>query len=155
MKKTILTIVLSVATIAFSYGQKIHKREARKLFEETMNDLRTSDTTDFIHLWYLDNSPSFYHPAPFTSKDAKSWYNQFQLFLDTAITRNLKIDEIEIEKPDTSEIAYAKYKIRVWYKYSAHRYKGYGFLVDYVNGEWKYRFTPDTSTMGYPIIMAK
>jgi len=149
MKKTIATIFFSVLLFAIAHGQTITKKEARQLLEQALHYLKTSDTASFINLWRLDDAPYPYHERTYTKEDVAGDFNQMKTFLDTALKQNLTIDHIEIEKQDLKDTAkyFGEYKIKAWFRYDEHYFKGFGFYVEYKNNKWVIRFSPDTSEM--------
>ena len=146
MKKIITAIIMCALLYATAHGQTITKKEARDLLEKAWSYLKTSDTAAFISLWMPDNSSVSYHKRPYTKQEIKNDFIQVKDFLDTALTRNLIIDNIEIEK-ENLENTDTKYWIKAWFKYDEHYYKGFGFYVAYKNEKWVVRDSPSTSAM--------
>ena len=151
MKKifySFICLCISVCIASKADGQALSKHEARQLIEKTMTCLKNSDTLSFIKQWQLDNAAWPYHNRPFDSVELKGHFAELRKFLDTAITRNLKIEAIEIFRQDNGNKKnyWAKYKIRGWFYYDKSYRKGIAFNVDYINGNWLYRFEPDYST---------
>jgi hypothetical protein len=149
MKKTIVLISCLCLLALTVSAQKLSKREAKQLLNKAITCLKNNDEAGFTNLWLLDNTAWTYHERPFAEKDVKAHFDELKLFLDTALTQNLKIADIDIEKWDKEEgKKYASiYNIKVWFKYNKSYQKGMGFNVDYVNGKWVCRFAPDYSTM--------
>ena len=149
MKKifTISIICLCISTVL--YGQKMTKKQARQILEKAIKSLRTADSTTFVSLWHFDGKSAPYHNQPFTEITARSYFHYLEEFLDTALIRDLKIDDIEIDKVNAEQQAmnFGKYNIKAWFKYNDKYYKGFGFFLDYINEKWVVRFIPDTSTM--------
>ena len=130
------------------FGQKISKKEARQILDKTFGYLKTNDTASFVSLWYLDDTPRPYNKKVYMRQNAVEEFIELKSFLDTALAKNLPFDEIDVEKMDSYEKYKVKYKIKGWFKYDEKQkyYKGYGFLIDYINGKWVFRFTAETST---------
>jgi hypothetical protein len=146
MKKIFILIVIYLTFTINMFGQKISKEEAQILLDKAFTSLKNSDTTSFINLWMFDSSTSLADEKSFTSQDAKTIFNVIKVFLDTAFTTNMKIDEIEITK--MSKELGAKYKIKAYFKYNqkTNYIKAVGFRVDYINRKWFFRFHPEYTT---------
>ncbi|MBK5285238.1 MAG: hypothetical protein JJE25_07520 [Bacteroidia bacterium] len=149
MKKIIITAIIYILLSPIAHAQAITKKDARHLLEQALTYLKTSDTTSFINLWRLDDAPYPYHQRPYTRADVIGDFNQLKVFLDTALKQNLTIDNIEIEQAMQKDTAknFGEYKIKAWFRYDEHYYKGFGFYVEYKNNKWVIRFSPDTSVM--------
>ena len=149
MKKQFTTAIICLCITSVLYGQKITKKQARQILEKAITSLQTEDSTTFISLWHFDGTAAPYHNNPFTESSARSYFYYLREFLDTAISRNLKIDGVEIDRVNTEQQAlnFGKYNIRAWFKYNDKYYKGFGFYLDYINDKWMVRFIPDTSTL--------
>lgn len=149
MKKifTIAIICLSLATATF--GQKLKKKEATQILQTALTSLKNSDSATFVKLWYFDGTAAPYHQKPFTEKTAMSYFHYLREFVDTALTRNLNIDDIEISKVEADQQAlnFGKYNIRGWFKYTDKYFKGFGFFLDYIDDKWVVRYIPDTATL--------
>lgn len=146
--KKIITLLAFCLTIALnSFGQKINKKEAQQILEKTLGYLKTNDTTSFVSLWHFDETPRPYNKKVYTKRDAIEEFIELKSFLDTALVRNLPFDEIDVEKMSSYEKYKVKYKIKGWFKYDEKQkyYKGYGFLIDKINGKWCFRFAAETS----------
>lgn len=149
MKKTIflLGVFLSL-TVASDAQQKLTKKEATKILEAAWNDVKNSDTADFIKLWVLDDMQWPYHGGEkFTVKDVKYNFEDFRSYFDSALIRKLKFSQVEYDTNDHSDPHYdfGKYYIKAWFKYSNTHSRGFGFYMDYVNNQWLIRFAPDYS----------
>jgi hypothetical protein len=134
-------------TFQISFGQKMSKKEATSLLQKAITHLKNNDSTSFANMWYYDNTLRPFDNSLYTRKDAIEEFNELKIFLDTAITKNLAFDEVEIENFKSSSKFKVKYKIKVWFKYDdkLHYYKGYGPLVDFIDGKWVFRFSGDQS----------
>jgi hypothetical protein len=130
-------------------AQKLDKKTATQLFEKTIVFLKVSDEVSFTNLWKLDDRSAPYQQVPFNKQDVRSHFEELKVFLDTAINRNFKIDDLEIEKLDELEKTQysAKYNIKAWFKYDENYYKGFGFNVDFIDNKWVFRFAPDYSIL--------
>lgn len=148
MKKIITLTAICLTITVNSFGQKISKKEAQQILEQTLGYLKANDTTSFVNLWHFDDTPRPYNKKVYTKRDAVEEFVELKSFLDTALTKNLPFDEIDVEKMDSYEKYKVKYKIKGWFKYDEKQkyYKGYGFLIDNINGKWGFRFTAETST---------
>ena len=146
--KKIFTLTAICLTITLnSFGQKIAKKEAQQILDKTLSYLKTNDTASFVNLWYFDDTPRPYNKKVYKRQDAVEEFIMLKSFLDTALTKNLPFDEIDVEKMDSYDQYKVKYKIKAWFKYDDNKkyYKGYGFLIDNINGKWVFRFTGETS----------
>ncbi|MGZ4059093.1 MAG: hypothetical protein ACXVPU_08700 [Bacteroidia bacterium] len=141
----ILGVIFWTFTINMS-GQKISKEEAQVLLDKAFTALKNSDTTSFLDLWFFDNSTWFASDKPFTKQDARIVFKEIKVFLDTALTTNMKIDEIEITPYENEENV--KGKIKAYYKYDSktNYIKAVGYNIDYVNKKWVFRFHPEYTT---------
>lgn len=150
MKKTISILCISLCMTVLTYGQqqKLTKKESRKILESAWNDVKKSDTADFIKLWLLDKTQWPFHGGQmFTTKEVKENFNDFRSYFDTALVEKLKISEVECDTVghDDPHYYYAKYYIKAWFKYSNTHKAGFGFYMDYANNQWLIRFSPDYS----------
>ena len=149
MTKIIRLTLMALLTLTFqlSFGQKISKKEATQLLEKTITCFKTGDTTSFVNMWYLDKTGRPYDETVFTRQDAIQEFNELKVFLDSALTKNMTFDYVDVEKFDWVKYK-VKYKIKAWFKYDDKRkyYKGYGVLIDFVDGKWFFRFTFEQST---------
>jgi hypothetical protein len=148
--KTIFTTAIALFCILTNvHGQKIRKAQARQILETAINCLKTSDSLSFVKLWYFDCRPAPGHDHPFTERSVMLYFHYLREFVDTALIRNLKIEEIEISKvsQEQRESGFGRYNIKVWFKYTDKYFKGFGFFVDYINNKWVVRDIPDTSTL--------
>jgi hypothetical protein len=147
MKRTFILATICLCIAINSLGQKISKKEAQQILEKTLGYLKSNDTTSFVNLWHFDDTPKPYDKKIYTKRDAVEEFIELKSFLDTALTKNLTFDEIDVEKIQSYEKYKVKYKIKGWFKYDERRkyYKGYGFLIDNINGKWGFRFTAETS----------
>lgn len=109
------------------------------MLEKALSCLQTSDTICFINLWQVD------YTATMRRRIISDFYAMRQ-FLDTALNRDLKISDVEIERHNLKN-SNIKYWIKAWFKYGEHAYKGFGFYVAYQNNRWIVRGEPSTSTM--------
>ncbi|MES2680130.1 MAG: hypothetical protein V4635_09610 [Bacteroidota bacterium] len=149
MKKIFITSIICLCISTALYGQKLTKKQARQILGKAISSLQSSDSTTFVSLWHFSGTPPACDNHPFTEKTAITYYHYLREFLDTALTHNLKIDNIDIEKTDAEQQAlnFGKYNIKAWFKYADKYYKGFGFYMDFIEGKWVVRFSPDTSTM--------
>lgn len=145
--KKLSTLIVCLIITCNSFGQKLSKKEAQQILDKTLGYLKTNDTTSFVNLWHLDDTPRPYNKKVYTKQDAVEEFIELKSFLDTALTNNLPFDEIDVEKMESYEKYKVKYKIKGWFKYDEKKkyYKGYGFLIDNINGRWGFRFTAETS----------
>ena len=147
MKKTALVSIFLFVALHIS-SQTLSKNEADKLLYKTLTYLKTNDTATFIGMWHLDGAKWPYHERAFDKRDVKEDFKELRKFLDTALTENYKIEDIEVEKQDKNDKDYiTAYKIKAWFKYNDDDTytKGMGFNVDYINKKWCYRYSPDYS----------
>ena len=105
----------------YSIRTKINKKDAKSLLDKAFTCIKNSDTNSFVSMWLLDNSDWPYHKRPFNKRDIKSDFHELKIFLDTAITQNLKFDDVEIEKETTQEmLQFGQYNIKAWFRYDKH-----------------------------------
>jgi hypothetical protein len=128
---------------------KLKKKQATQILQTALTSLKNADSVTFVKLWYFDGTAAPYHQNPFTEKSAMSYFHYLREFVDTALTRNLKIDDIEIYKVDADQQAlnFGKYNAKAWFKYNDKYFKGFGFFLDYIDDKWVVRYIPDTSTL--------
>lgn len=83
----------------------------------------------------------------FGTKEVKENYWDFKSYFDTALIKKLKFNEVECDTVEHKDphYDYAKYYIKAWFKYSSTHKSGFGFYMDYVNGQWLVKFSPDYS----------
>lgn len=147
MKKTILLIGMCVSLTAISYGQqKLSKKEATKILERAWDDVKKVDTADFIKLWVIDETQWPYHGGQkFGAKDIKTNFLDFRTYFDSALVKKLKFNDVVCDTLEHSDPHhdFAKYYIKATFKYSNTHTRGFGFFMDYVNGQWLIRFSPD------------
>ncbi len=146
MKKVFILTAIFWTFAINMFGQEISQAEAQVLLDKAFTALKNSDTTSFLNLWMFDNATNDFDKEPFTTKDAKTVFNELKVFLDTALTTNMKIDEIEIF-PYNGKFG-AKYKIKAYYKYNpkTNYIKAVGYRIDYINQKWVFRFHPEYTT---------
>ncbi len=148
MKKISILLIFFWLTWTVN-GQTLSKQDAKELFNKTLSCLKKSDSSSFMKLWYIDHSVWPYHERPFDAQDIHANFEVMQQFIDTALKQNFEIASIDIEKQDKKDLKnyLATYKIQAWFKYSKTYQKGIGFNVDFINGKWHYRYSPDYSTI--------
>ncbi|MGE0637958.1 MAG: hypothetical protein AB7G44_16435 [Bacteroidia bacterium] len=151
--KNIFSIILCFYFVITALAQKPSKQEARQLCDNALTALKNSDPTSFASLWIIDNKLLLHPKKPFTNDDVQSHYDEMKVFLDTALTLNLEIDKIEIDKASyldtiakSSDFCY----IKMWFKYNKHYFKGIGFNVIRVDNKWLVAFDPDYSMLTVP-----
>ena len=149
IKKLLIATIALIFVATDVHGQKLRKAEARLIIETAINSLKSGDSTAFVELWHIDNTPAPYHDHPFTEKTAFSYYHYLREFVDTALAQNLEADHIDISKVEAEQRAlnFGKYKIKVWFKNTDWYFKGFGFFVEYIDDKWLVRYIPDTSTL--------
>lgn len=146
--KKIVFFFFCFSIINFSDAQTLNKDDAARLFEKTFSYLKNNDTASFIKLWKLDNAAWPYHNRPFEDIDVIKHFEAIKIFLDSALIQNLKIESIDVEKQDANDKKYfAPYKITAWFRYKKSLVKGIAFYVEFIDGKWKYRFSPDYTTI--------
>src|SRR5688572_24287039 len=145
MKRTFTITITLICVLTNASGQGLKRAQARQILETAITTLKTSDSAAFVRLWHIDSKPAPFHDNPFTEKTATTYFHYLREFIDTALTKNLKIDDIEVSKVDAVQQAqnFGKYNIKVWFKYSDKYYKGFGFFVDYIDDRWVVRYIPD------------
>jgi hypothetical protein len=148
MKKTIAFLSICLSLSLVSYGQKLTKKESRKILEKAWNDVKKSDTADFIKLWVIDQTQWPYHGGQrFGEKEIKENFADFRSYFDSALVKNLKLEDVECDTVEHNDphYSFSKYYIRGMFKYSNTHKRGFGFYMDYVNKQWLIRFSPDYS----------
>jgi hypothetical protein len=148
MKTIFTTTIMLICVLTNASGQKLKKAQARQILETAITTLKTSDSAAFVRLWHIDGKPAPFHDNPFTEKSATTYFYYIREFVDTALTKNLKIDDVEVSKvcAEQQALNFGKYNIKVWFKYTDKYFKGFGFFVDYIDDKWVVRFIPETST---------
>jgi hypothetical protein len=146
--KRFVFISLLAIICQVSFAQKISKKEAQQLLEKTITCLKTADTTAFANLWYIDDTGRPYDKSVFTRKHTVEEFNELKVFLDTALAKNWAFDYVDVDDFKSWSKYKVKYKIKAWYKYDEKLkyYKGFGVLVDFIEGKWAFRFTFEHST---------
>ena len=145
MKRIVITLFcLLILTVA--NGQTISKKEARHFLEKSWNYLKVSDSASFVSLWDLNPNALEHEGRPMSKCFITGNFDFMKEFLDTALSQNLKMDYIEVEKENLKGTD-TKYWIKAWFKYNKHYYKGFGFYVAYDQGKWVVRNSPSTSYM--------
>lgn len=136
-----------IATFSISRGQTLNKKEAQQFLQKAWTYVCDKDSVSFAGLWSLNDSESKKQRRPHSVKEIYGDYGAMRQWLDTAITRKMKIDHVEVESK-TLEGTDTKYWITAWFKYSAHYEKGFGFYVAYFNKKWVVRDNVSTSSAG-------
>lgn len=141
--RAVITLTLLVFSTVMS-GQTLSRSNARKFLEKSWNYIKSDDTASFMNLWSVDDSISITHRRPHSKSEIKASLHQIRSWLDTAITGNMQIDHIDIEKKGLSGTD-TKYWIQTWFRYNDHYYKGYGFYLANYKNHWVVRDLPSTS----------
>jgi hypothetical protein len=142
MKKISFQLICLTLTVNV-FGQTISQKEATELLKKSLNCLRTSDTASFVGLWYLDNSSRTPDNAIFDRQQLVQEFRKLQQFLVVPLFRESSFDEIEFE--EMPAVFKAKYKIKAYFKIDKKLTLGYGFLLDYINGKWTFRWHGETT----------
>ncbi|HLG34208.1 MAG TPA: hypothetical protein VI757_04955 [Bacteroidia bacterium] len=137
MKKIIAATFISVLLMTAAQAQTLGKKEAQQLLEKAWRCMVTSDSGAFMNLWQTDNTAS-------AKQKITEELNFLREFLDTALARNLTIDNVEVEKHNLKNTD-TEYWIKAWFRYDEHYYKGFGLYVAYKNNQWIVRGSPSTS----------
>jgi hypothetical protein len=148
MKKAITLSIICYCLSGIVNAQQLNKKESREILERVWNCVKASDSSCFIKNWAVTNDQWPYHGGkPFTINDIKDNFYDFKVYFDSALTKNMKFDEVESDTVarDDPHGYFSKYYIRAWFKYSNSYRKGFGFYMDFVNKEWLIRFSPDYS----------
>jgi hypothetical protein len=150
MKFLLLPLIIGITSIVSA--QDLTKKHANQILEKSIIYLKTSDSVSFIALWKIDDTPRPYHQKPFTEQDALNYFHYLKEFLDTALTHNFNINNIEVRRTSKREqsMKFGKYNIRAWFKYDQNYYKGFGYYLDFSENKWVIRFAPDTSILIKP-----
>ncbi len=148
MKKSIIISILSLCFSGIVYSQQLSKKESRQILQQVWDCVKNSDSSGFIKMWDIDNDQWPFHGGkPFTVNDCKDNYEDFKIYFDSALAKNMKFDEVESDtvSKDDPHGFFSKYYIRAWFKYSGTYRKGFGFYMAYINNKWLIRFSPDYS----------
>jgi hypothetical protein len=148
MKKLVALSIICLYVSINSYGQKLTPKEGRQILQKVWDCVKASDTSCFIKNWYINGDQWPYHGGkPFTVNDVKDNYYDFKAYFDSALSKNMKFDEVECDtvSHDDPHGFFSKYYIRAWFRYSPSYRKGYGFYMDYMDNRWVIRFSPDYS----------
>lgn len=146
MKKTIAILSLSLCLSVFASGQTLTKKEATKILQRAWDDVKKSDTADFVKLWVLDDIQWPYHGGmKFGAAQVMQNYADFKQYLDEAILKKLKFDGVQCDTLEHGDphYDYARYYIKAWFKLEDGHMRGFGFFMQYVNKQWMVRFSPD------------
>jgi hypothetical protein len=146
MKKIIFTIAILVLLLPVVHAQTMNDQQVRQILQKAWDDLKTNDSVSFCNFWMLNDSASKLQRRPHTNKDIIEYFDMVREFLDTAINKNTKIDNIDITNENLAGTD-TKYWIQAWFKYEIGYYKGFGFYVAWVKNKWVVRDCPSTSTM--------
>ena len=125
MKKIFLPFVCLALAVNLS-GQTISQKEATELLKKSFNYLKNSDTASFVDLWYLDNTTNPPDKSAFDRQQLVQAFRELQQFLVVPVFK-------------------AKYKIKAYFKIDDKLTLGYGFLLDYINGRWAFRWHGETT----------
>jgi hypothetical protein len=136
MKKLILLPLVFLSISGISYGQKLNKKDSRKILENVWNYVKTSDTADFRKMWAMDGQQWPYHTVPFDVQQITLNYWDFKSYFDTALIKNLKIDQVDCDTVEYNDPhrSFAKYHITAWFKYSDTYRKGFTWIISMTNG---------------------
>ncbi len=147
MKKIILLPLILMFIAGISTGQKLTKKDSKKILESVWNDVKTNDTASFRKMWAMDGQQWPYHTVPFDVQQIRINFQDFKSYFDTALIKNMKIEDVECDSVTINDPhrGFSKYYIRGWFKYSSTFKKGFGFYMDYLNSKWLIRFSPDYS----------
>jgi hypothetical protein len=148
MSRSKTTLICVLFCCARGWSQIPSNDDARKLFDKTMTYLKRSDTSAFIKQWaqYTESGAK-----PLTLVDLGGHLDEMRDFLDTALKRNMQIEEIEVESLCDNEQRPAQtercnYYIKIWFKYLEHYRKGVGIEIKYFTNHWMYIGAPDYTT---------
>jgi hypothetical protein len=149
MKKVIILPIICLSVTFASFGQKLSKKDSRKIVETVWGYVKTNDTASFRKMWAMDGQQWPYHTVPFDVQQIQFNFQDFKSYFDTALAKNMKIDEVECDTVEYNDPhrGFSKYYIKGWFKYSNTYKKGFGFYMDYVNNKWLIRFSPDYSVV--------
>lgn len=143
-----ITFICVLFSFSMGWSQIPSSNDARKLFDETVNYLKRSDTSAFIKQWAQYAEPG---TNPLTSADLLNHFDEMRNFLDTALKRNMPIEEIEVESMCDDEqrpvqTERCNYYIKIWFKYLEYYRKGVGLEIKYFTSHWMYIGSPDYTT---------
>jgi len=138
LKQLLITFSACLIAIGNLCSQTLTQNEARDFFQKTFHSLRNSDTASFVDLWYLDQTGNPHDNTVFDRQQLVSNFKELQLFLTVPLVKGLPFEEIEIT--EMPAIIKAKYKIKAYFKIDDNLSLAYGFLLDYINGKWVFRW---------------
>jgi hypothetical protein len=144
--KTIFLLFALCFTIASAKAQKLSKKEATQILNQGWDYAKSHDSIAFSKLYSLNDDNSMQHRRPKSVEEVYTYCKIIHTWLDTAITRNLKIKSIEMEEMNL-EGTDAQYWIKAWFQYDKNYYKGFGFYIAYFNDAWYVRDCPSTSRL--------
>lgn len=142
--KSILILFALCLTLAPANAQKLSKKEATQILNQGWDYAKSNDSIAFLTLYSLNDANSMQHRRPKSIEEVYTYCTMIHAWLDTAITRNLKIKSIEIEEMNL-EGTDAQYWIKAWFQYDKNYNKGFGFYMAYFNDAWYVRDCPSTS----------
>lgn len=140
-----ILVFICALSLTFTQAQTLSKKEARQILEKAWDCLKTSDTSSFVNLWQPQSFASVLEQT-YVRQQALDNFSFLNQFLDTALSRNPKISDVEIEEHNLKDTD-TKYWIKAWFKYTENDYTGFGFYIAYKNGKWIVRDKPSTSIM--------
>lgn len=145
MKKIIILPAICLILGVGAYGQKLSKKESKKILENVWSYVQKSDTASFRKMWAMDGQQWPYHTVPFDVQQIKINYLDFKSYFDTALTKNMKIEDVKCDTVEYNDPhrGFSKYYITGWFQYNAGYRKGFGFYMDYIGDKWLIRFSPD------------
>ena len=143
MKKIIISTFLCALTFSGALGQKISKKEAQQFLEKAWGYVKASDSLSFINLYRHKDMKSNKEVLMIPKQQISDNFNAMKEYLDTALLKNLEINNIDIQKrPEGMDV---DYWIKAWFKYDEHYYKGFGFYLVYIDKKWVINMSPSTS----------
>jgi hypothetical protein len=157
MKKLLLLPAVCICLSGALFGQKLTKKDSRKILETVLNCVKTSDTSGFMNMWILDKEQWPYHTQPYDKHQILLNYWSFKSFFDSALTKNLKIDQVDCDTVEYNDPhrGFSQYHITAWFNYSTSYRKGFGFYMDFIDNKWLIRFSPDYFSGPVPKAVSK
>lgn len=143
MKKILIISAICLIAVGNVLSQTITQRQALDLIKKTFISLKKSDVDSFVDLWYLDNTGNPHDNTVFDRNQLVRNFEDLQLFLTVPIVKNLPFEKVEVsEMPGVFK---AKYKIKAYFKIDNKLSLAYGFLADYINEKWVFRWHGETT----------
>jgi hypothetical protein len=141
MPRALVYAISLVLLITSAYSQRLRRREALVLAENSINYLKTSDTAAFLSQWVLDSSGKNTNRKGYTALKVKQAFTDMSVFLDMALAEGLT-PRVRSEKLKEDSGYSNAYKITIEFRLLPDYSKVVSFYTTFINGRWRYFFTP-------------